>query len=67
MRFLKTSESTDVGRTIEIYGINKKGMEVPIEVSLTVQEIEKEKALYTASIRDLTESKRMEETFDHKN
>ena len=67
MRFLKTGEFTDVGRTIEIHGINKKGVEVPIEVSLTVQEIEKEKALYTASIRDLTESKRMEETFDHKN
>jgi PAS domain S-box-containing protein len=67
MRFLKTGEFTDVGRTIEIHGINKKGVEVPIEVSLTVQEIEKEKALYTASIRDLTESKRMEESFDHKN
>ncbi len=60
MKFLKTSEFRGAGKTIEIYGINKKEMEVPIEMFLTAQCIEKEKILFTASIRDLTERKRME-------
>jgi PAS domain S-box-containing protein len=59
-RYLKTGEFKVTGRTIDVHGINKKGIEVPIEMSLTVQEIEKEKILFTAIIRDLTERKKME-------
>ncbi|MCP4266456.1 MAG: PAS domain S-box protein [Candidatus Brocadiaceae bacterium] len=59
-RYLKTGEFRATGRTIEIHGINKKGIEVPLEMSLTAQEIEGEKTLFTAIIRDLTERKKME-------
>jgi PAS domain S-box-containing protein len=58
--FLKSGEFRVAGKTIEVHGINKKGVEVPIEMSLTVQKIEKEKTLFTAIIRDLTERKKME-------
>ncbi len=59
-RFLKTGELRVTGRTIDVHGINKKGIEVPIEMSITFQEIDKEKTLFTAIIRDLTERKKME-------
>lgn len=60
-KFLKTGEFSVTGKTIEVYGKNKKGIEVPIEMSLTAQKTEKEKTIFTAIIRDLTERKKMEE------
>ncbi len=59
-RFLKTGEFKVSGKTIDVHGINKQGIEVPIEMSLTSQEIAKGKILFTAIIRDLTERQKME-------
>ncbi|MFV1976629.1 MAG: ATP-binding protein, partial [Candidatus Scalindua sp.] len=59
-RVLETGDYRIMGKTIEVYGVTKKGVDVPVEISLTVQNIEKEKSLFTAIIRDLTERKKME-------
>lgn len=59
-RFLKTGESNIIGKTVEISGITKEGIEIPIEITLTSQKIEKEKYLFAAIIRDLTERKKMD-------
>ncbi len=59
-RFLETGEFSATGRTIDVHGLNNKGIEVPIEMSLTFQKTEKEKAIFTAIIRDHTERKKME-------
>ena len=60
-KFIKTGEFRNLERTLDVFGITKEGVEVPIEMSLTAQKIENERYLFTAIIRDLTERKKMEE------
>ena len=60
-QFIKTGKGRIIGKTVEVSGITKEGLEIPIEISLTAQKIEEEKYLFTAVIRDLTERKKMEE------
>ncbi|MCP5005438.1 MAG: PAS domain S-box protein [Planctomycetes bacterium] len=59
-KFLETGGFRVTGKTIDVHGLNNEGIEVPIEMSLTVQKTEKEKTLFTAIIRDHTERKKME-------
>jgi two-component system cell cycle sensor histidine kinase/response regulator CckA len=60
-KFIKTGEFKNLDRTLDVFGITKEGVEVPIEMSLTAQKVENERYLFTAIIRDLTERKKMEE------
>ncbi len=60
-KFIKTGKFRNLERTLDVFGITKEGVEVPIEMSLTAQKIENERHLLTAIIRDLTERKKMEE------
>ena len=61
-RFLKTGVSRMIGKTMEVSGITKEGIEIPIEISLTAQKIEEKQYLFMAIVRDLTERKKIEET-----
>ncbi len=60
-RFLKTGEFGVTGKTIDVHGINNRGIEIPIEMSLAVQKTEKEKTLFTVIIQDITEREKMKE------
>ncbi|MFQ5787402.1 MAG: PAS domain S-box protein, partial [Thermodesulfobacteriota bacterium] len=60
-RFLHTSEARIIGKTVEVSGIAKEGIEVPIEMSLAFQLNEKGDYSFTAIIRDITERKEAEE------
>ncbi len=66
MKFLKTGELQVAEKTLEAFGINKIGMEIPIELSLTFQEIEKEKILCTVKVRDLTDRRKVVGSFKQK-
>ncbi len=59
-RFIKTGEARIIGKTVEVLGLTKEGVEIPIEMSLTYQRLEQEQHLFTAIIRDITERKRAE-------
>ncbi|MBI4598228.1 MAG: PAS domain S-box protein [Candidatus Omnitrophica bacterium] len=56
-RFLKTGEARVMGRTIELAGQRKNGMEFPLELSLASW-MTQEGRFVTAIIRDITERKR---------
>jgi two-component system cell cycle sensor histidine kinase/response regulator CckA len=59
-RYLATGHSTIIGQRVELTGLRRDGSEIPIE--LTVNPLEgEEELMFTASIRELTELKRMEE------
>ena len=60
-RFLKTGEARIIGKTVEVSGVTKDGIEIPIEISLTAQKVGTEQYYFMAIIRDLTERKKMEE------
>ncbi|MCP4254224.1 MAG: PAS domain S-box protein [Candidatus Scalindua sp.] len=60
-KFIKTGEFKNLDKTLDVFGITKEGVEIPIEMSLTAQKIENDRYLFTAIIRDLTERKKMEE------
>ena len=60
-QFVNPGESRIVGNTVEVSGLTKEGVEIPIEISLTYQKIENEQRLCTAIIRDITERKKAEE------
>ena len=53
-RFLQTSQNKIIGKSIEISGKTKEGMEVPIELSLSFQKIENKRYSFTGIIRDRT-------------
>ncbi|ODS33455.1 MAG: putative two-component sensor kinase [Candidatus Scalindua rubra] len=59
-RFKNTGESRIIGKTVEVSGLTKEGIKIPIEISLTYQKLEKEKHFFMAIIRDLTERKKYE-------
>ncbi|MFQ5964700.1 MAG: PAS domain S-box protein [Candidatus Scalinduaceae bacterium] len=61
-RFLKTHETRIIGKTVKIYGITKKGVEIPIEMSLSFQKDSEDRYTFMSIIRDITErEKRGEE------
>lgn len=54
-RFLKTHETRIIGKTTEIYGITKDGVEIPLEMSLSFQNDSKDGHSFMAIIRDIAE------------
>lgn len=52
------------GKTVELHGINKKGEEFPLELTLASWQEEGER-YYSAVIRDITERKKSEEKIYH--
>ena len=60
-QFLKTGEGAIMGKTIEITGRTREGVEIPIEMSSTFHKIGKERYIFTAFIRDISERKRLED------
>ncbi|MCR4307372.1 MAG: PAS domain S-box protein, partial [Candidatus Berkelbacteria bacterium] len=60
-KFVKTGNSRTIGRIMEVSGITKEGIEVPIEMSLAFQKSEDGQYSFTAIIRDITERKKWEE------
>ncbi len=63
-RFLKTGKSKIIGKTVEVSGITKEGIEIPLEISITYQKLEDEQYLFTAIIRDITERKQFEKEIE---
>lgn len=59
-RFLSTGEARVVGRTVELVGRRRDGIEFPIELSLAHWKAGSED-YFTAVVRDITERKRAEE------
>jgi PAS domain S-box-containing protein len=53
-RFLQTGQSKISGKSIEVSGKTKEGMEIPIELSLSFQRIENKRYSFTGIIRDRT-------------
>ena len=60
-RFLKTGEARIIGKTVEVSGLTKEGVEVPIEISLAAQKMGAGQYYFMAIIRDLTKHKQVEE------
>ncbi|MBF0319696.1 MAG: PAS domain S-box protein [Nitrospirae bacterium] len=54
------AHSTLIGNTIEIFAVNKDGMEFPIELSLSMWK-KKEEIFFTGIIRDITSRKKAQE------
>ena len=56
-RYLKTGKSRIIGKTVEVSGVTKEGIEIPLEISLTHQKLGDEQHLFMAIIRDITKRK----------
>jgi PAS domain S-box-containing protein len=59
-RFLASGEARVIGRTVELHGLRKDGVEFPLELNLTTWKTN-EGTLFSGIIRDITERKRTEE------
>ncbi len=59
-QFIKTGDARIMDKTVEVYGITKEGIEVPIEMSLAFQKDKDDHYSFMAIIRDITE-RRMKE------
>jgi len=59
-RVVSTGKSRIIGKIVEVVGINKKGRNFPIELSLATWKVNKE-IFFTAIIRDITDRKKMDE------
>jgi PAS domain S-box-containing protein len=65
-RFLSTGEPHVIGKTVELVGRRKDGVEFPLELSLASWKTEKG-TFFTAIMRDITAQKRLEEQLRTKN
>jgi PAS domain S-box-containing protein len=59
-RLGSTGEARVIGKTVELHGMTKEGLEFPMELSLASWEIENE-TFYTSIIRDISARKRLEQ------
>ena len=59
-RLINTGEAKVKSKTIEAFGKTKDRIEIPIEMSLSFQEIEEKQYTFTAIIRNITERKQIE-------
>ena len=60
-RFLKTGEARIMDKTVDVHGITKEGIEIPIEMSLAFQKDKDDHYSFMAIIRDITERKKQED------
>ncbi len=60
LKYLKTGTGEVVGKTVEFFGLNKDGLEVPLEMTITTREKDG-KYIATAFVRDVTIRKIAEE------
>ncbi len=60
-RFIKTGEARIIGDIVKVSGITKERVEVPIEMSLTLQKNEKGQYYFMAIIRDILEKQKNED------
>lgn len=64
--YIKTRESRVIGKTVELTGRRRNGVEFPLELSLASWKTGME-LFFTAIIRDITERKKAEEALQRKN
>ena len=58
-RFLKTGQPKVIGKTVELLGLRKGDREFPLELTISNWEM-KDKTVFTAIIRDITDRKKAE-------
>ncbi len=66
-KYKKTNESTVMGRWLALEGLKKNGVVFPIEINITETMRNGEHFILTASIRDVTESKKNQDAIKHAN
>ncbi|MBI4528319.1 MAG: PAS domain S-box protein [Deltaproteobacteria bacterium] len=59
LRFVQTQEPRLIGKTVEVVGKKKNGLDIPVEVSLTSWKVGQE-TFFTGIIRDITDRKQAE-------
>ncbi|MHC1567091.1 MAG: PAS domain S-box protein [Candidatus Syntropharchaeia archaeon] len=59
IRLRKMGSGPVIGKTLELEGLKKDGKEVPIELSVSLREVDG-MFIATAIVRDVTQRKRME-------
>ncbi|KAA3600452.1 MAG: PAS domain S-box protein [Candidatus Scalindua sp.] len=60
-RLLRTGEYKIIGKTVEVFGKTKAGIEIPIAMSLSAQQDVDEGYVFSAIIRDMTENHKRED------
>ncbi|KHE91098.1 MAG: putative histidine kinase protein [Candidatus Scalindua brodae] len=61
-RFLKSDKAAMISEPVEVSGMTKAGIVIPIELSVSFYITENEQFVFIGIVRDLTERKKIEET-----